>query len=88
MTDTYSRGLIAAIAIGSVATALIASGTPSEARKAPRQAYNQTTYHEGINANGTVVCDGQIVGRDPDRRIQSQLYSECGRANGDGAGEE
>jgi hypothetical protein len=88
MTDTYSRGLIAAGAVGSVVTALITSGTPSEARKVvPRKVYNQT-YHEGINANGTVVCDGQVVGKDPDRRIQSQLYWECGRSNGDGGGDE
>ena len=83
MTDTVSRILIASATIGSVVMALAMSGGPSQARKAyhPRQA-----YHEGINANGTVVCDGQVIGRDPDLNIRMQMLRECGRSNGDGGG--
>lgn len=85
MTDTSKRTLVAIATIGSVVMTLLVSGLPSQARKA----YNpRVIYHEGINANGTVVCDGQVVGRDPDRNIQMQLLWECGRTNGDGGGDE
>ena len=77
MTNTFNRGLIASAAVGSVVMALLMSGGSSQARPA---------YHEGINNDGTVVCDGQAVGRDPDRNIQAQLLRECGVTNGDGGG--
>lgn len=85
MTDTFNRILVAGALIGSVAMALVMSGGPGEARKAYRAA---PAYHEGINANGTVICDGQAVGRDPDRNIQMSLLRDCGRTNGDGGGNE
>ena len=75
MTDTFNRGLIASAAAGFVVMALVMSAGPSQARQA---------YHEGINSDGTVVCDGRAVGRDPDRNIQMQLLWDCGRTNGDG----
>jgi hypothetical protein len=77
MTNTFKRGLIASAAVGSVVMALVMSGGASQARQA---------YQDGINNDGTVVCDGQAVGQDPDRHIQMQLYRDCGRTNGDGGG--
>ena len=77
MTNTFKRGLIASAAVGSVVMALVMSGGPSQARQ---------VYQNGINNDGTVVCDGQEVGRDPDRNIQTQLYRDCGGAGNYGDG--
>jgi hypothetical protein len=77
MTDTFNRGLIASAAIGSVVMALLMSGGASQA--AP-------LYHEGINADGTVVCDGRAVGRDPSPFIQNSMLRDCGRAANGGDG--
>lgn len=72
MTNTFKRGLIASAAVGSIVMALVMSGGPSQAHPA---------YHDGIYNDGTVVCDGQGVGTDPDRNIQTQLMRDCGQTD-------
>ena len=75
MTDTFKRGLIASAAVGSVVMALTMSGGLSQAASP-----------DGIYRDGQVVCDGQNVGKDPDRNIQTRLLWDCGRSDADGGG--
>lgn len=69
MTSTSKRAVIAGAAIVSMAAALVLTGGPSRAQ-APQQ--------EGINNyTGEVVVRGEVIGRDPDMNVRSNLLKDA-----------
>jgi len=72
-----------AAVVGVASAALLAIGGAATAQDS---SYRQAApyYETGpFTADGTVIVNGEIVGRDPDQRIRSSLLRENGGLHGD-----
>ena len=92
-TTSRYRLLVDSLALISIAALLAMSGGGAKAQNAPSDGANAQNspadqaapyYAAGpFTADGSVIVNGEIVGRDPDQRIRSGLLRENGSRYGD-----